>query len=76
MISREKTIIDSPMSEIEEFKAKVEAFIEEHEMTPTQFGKRFANDPLFVFQIRDGREPRTATRRKVLDALARLEEAA
>lgn len=64
------------MSEIDEFKATIEAFIERHEMTPTQFGKRFANDPLFVFQIRDGREPRTSTRRKVLDALGRLERAA
>lgn len=64
------------MSELDEFKSTVEHFIEANSMTPTQFGKRFASDPLFVFQLRNGREPRASTRRKVLDALKREEVAA
>lgn len=57
------------MTEIDEFKAKVESFIAEQAMTPTQFGKQFAGDPLFVFQLRDGREPRTQTRKRILSAM-------
>jgi homoserine dehydrogenase len=58
------------MSEIETFKAIVEAYIANNDtMTPTLFGKRFAGDPLFVFDLRNGREPRSTTRQKVLDAL-------
>jgi homoserine dehydrogenase len=57
------------MSEIETFKETVEAFIADRNITPTFFGKKFAGDPLFVFDLRQGREPRTATRQKVLDAM-------
>lgn len=57
------------MTEIDAFKAKVESFIAEQAMTPTQFGKQFAGDPLFVFQLRDGREPRTQTRQRILAAM-------
>jgi len=58
------------MSEIEHFKSAVEAFIAENDITPTSFGKKFANDPLFVFQLRQGREPRSGTRNKVLEAIS------
>lgn len=58
------------MNEIDVFKAEVEAFINAREMTPTQFGRQFAGDPLFVFQLRDGREPRTQTRQRILDAMS------
>lgn len=57
------------MTEIDAFKTKVEKFITEREMTPTQFGKQFAGDPLFVFQLRDGREPRSQTRQRIVDAM-------
>lgn len=57
------------MSEIETFKTTVEAFIKQKAITPTSFGKKYAGDPLFVFQLREGREPRTKTRQKVLDAI-------
>lgn len=57
------------MTEIETFKTKVETFISQREMTPTQFGKQFAGDPLFVFQLRDGREPRSQTRKRIVDAM-------
>lgn len=55
------------MSEIEAFRARVEAFISDRGWTPTRFGREAARDPLFVFQLRDGREPRSATRQRVSD---------
>lgn len=64
------------MSEIETFISTVESFIQKKEITPTFFGKKYAGDPLFVFQLRDGREPRSKTRQKVLDAISRDEVAA
>lgn len=57
------------LAEIDSFKSKVENFIEANEMTPTQFGKRFAGDPLFVFQLREGREPRSKTRQRIVEAM-------
>lgn len=54
---------------LDQFKSTVEDFLSKTGMTPTAFGKRFAGDPLFVFQLRDGREPREATREKVLAAM-------
>lgn len=53
------------MSEIDSFRARVETFIADHGWTPTRFGREAAKDPLFVFQLREGREPRSATRTKV-----------
>lgn len=66
---------DSPtkkwvMTEIEKFRNEVERYLSETGVTPTQFGKDFAGDPLFVFQLRKGREPRTETRQRILDAMA------
>lgn len=58
------------MTEIEKFREEVERFISAHEMTPTRFGKDFAGDPLFVFQLREGREPRTETRQRILVAIS------
>ena len=58
------------MSDVATFRDRVEAFIVKNDMTPTFFGKTFAGDPLFVFQIRAGREPRSATRERVLDAMS------
>lgn len=57
------------MSEIEAFKRQVEEFIVANDMTPTQFGKKFAGDPRFVFQLRDGREPRSQLRQRVVEAM-------
>lgn len=61
------------MAEIEAFKTQVEKFIAEREMTPTQFGKTFAGDPLFVFQLREGREPRSQTRQRIVTAMEAFE---
>ena len=63
------------MTELERFRDTIEKFIASSGMTPTQFGKEYAGDPLFVFQLRDGREPRTATRERILSAIPSREEA-
>lgn len=54
------------MTEIELFRQAVERFLSVEGITPTEFGKRFASDPKFVFDLRRGREPRTETRQKIL----------
>lgn len=54
---------------LDQFREQVESFIAQNRLTPTAFGKRYAADPLFVFQLRKGREPREATRDKILSAI-------
>jgi len=51
------------------FRNRVERYIAAHGLAPTAFGKAFAGDPNFVADLRSGREPREATKRKVLDAM-------
>lgn len=58
------------MSELERFRQAIEAYITKTGVSPTRFGKDFAGDPLFVFQLRDGREPRTETRQRILSAIS------
>ena len=53
-----------------EFVETVEAHIANTGMTPTSFGRKYAGDPLFVFQLREGREPREATRTKVIEGMS------
>ena len=64
------------MSEVNAFLAQIEEFIQEQNMTATEFGRRCAGDPLFVFQIRNGREPRAKTRERVLATMAEVREPA
>lgn len=55
---------------VEQFRAKVEGFLARQGMTPTEFGRQFASDPSFVFELREGREPREATRARVIEAMS------
>lgn len=48
---------------------RVEKFLKLRRMPPTRFGRDAVGDPGFVFALRDGREPRSATVRRVLDYL-------
>ena len=50
---------------------RVERFIKERRMPPTRFGREALGDPCFVFDLRDGRETRSATTKRVLDYLER-----
>lgn len=54
------------MSEQAEFLAQVERFLAETGCSPSRFGREFAADPLFVFNLRKGREPRSDTRNRIL----------
>jgi hypothetical protein len=40
---------------------KIEAFLRRTGMTATEFGRRAARDPRFVFDLRHGRTPRKRT---------------
>lgn len=57
------------MSDIQSFRQAVESFISARGWTPTRFGRTIAGDPLFVFDLREGREPRSETRNRILKAM-------
>jgi hypothetical protein len=44
---------------------KIETFLRRTRMPPAKFGRLAAHDPRFVFDLRDGREPRPKTERRV-----------
>jgi len=58
------------MSDIQSFRDAIEAFISARGWTATRFGRQMAGDPLFVFDLREGREPRSDTRARILKAMA------
>ena len=64
------------MSDIQSFREAVEAFISSRGWTATRFGRQMAGDPLFVFDLREGREPRSDTRARILKAMQDQAEAA
>ncbi len=57
------------MSDIQSFRDAIESFITSRGWTPTRFGRQIAGDPLFVFDLREGREPRSDTRARILKAM-------
>jgi homoserine dehydrogenase len=63
------------MSDIQSFREAVEAFISSRGWTATRFGRQMAGDPLFVFDLREGREPRSETRARILKAMQDQAEA-
>jgi len=44
---------------------EVEKFLNRSQTAPTRFGREVVGDPRFVFDLRNGREPRAATVRRV-----------
>ena len=64
------------MSDIQSFRQSVEGFIAARGWTPTRFGRTIAGDPLFVFDLREGREPRSDTRTRILKAMQEHADAA
>ncbi len=48
---------------------RIENFLKARRMPPTRFGRDALGDPCFVFDLRDGREPRSVTVARVLDYL-------
>lgn len=55
---------DPLLSAIEDFLAKTG-------MKPTRFGIEAANDPRLVFGLREGREPRSATAKRIREYMER-----
>lgn len=47
------------------FRAKVEAFLVQHRLPPSRFGRLSCNDSAFVITLRQGRELKLSTIRKV-----------
>lgn len=45
---------------------KVENFLRIRDIPPTRFGRAAMGDPRFVFDLRNGREPRPQTIQRVL----------
>lgn len=52
-------------------KAEIERYLAITEMKPTRFGILAAKDPRLVFDLRNGREPRSATMRRVTEFMSR-----
>lgn len=44
---------------------EIEGYIRRHDTTPARFGRDVVRDPRFVFDLRNGREPRAATEARV-----------
>lgn len=54
----------------------VERHLRAHSVPPSRFGRLVTGDPRFVFDLRRGREPRAATRDRVLAHIASAESQA
>ena len=44
---------------------KIEIFLRRTDMSPTRFSRLATRDPRFVFDLRQGREPRRRTEKRV-----------
>lgn len=55
----------------EALRAEIERYLLITGMKPTRFGMEAARDPRFVFDLRDGREPRRATMQRVVEFMSR-----
>ncbi|WP_156257086.1 hypothetical protein [Sandarakinorhabdus oryzae] len=53
----------------------VERHLRALNVPPSRFGRQVTGDPRFVFDLRRGREPRAATRERVLAHIAKSEAA-
>ena len=49
---------------------QIEKYLESTGTAPTRFGRESIGDPRFVFDLRDGREPRAVTAERVLCFIA------
>ncbi|OHT19067.1 hypothetical protein BHE75_01049 [Sphingomonas haloaromaticamans] len=54
----------------------IERHLRRNRVPPTRFGREAVNDPRFVLDLRRGREPRAATRDRVLAYIAMHREQA
>jgi hypothetical protein len=54
---------------------RVELHLHQTRTPPARFGRDALGDPNFVFDLKDGREPRSKTRKKVMAYIADREAA-
>ena len=52
---------------------RIERHMKERRIPPARFGRDAVNDPCFVFDLRDGREPRARTVERVVAYLQAVE---
>ncbi|HYI64031.1 MAG TPA: hypothetical protein VEW71_04015 [Allosphingosinicella sp.] len=52
---------------------RIELYLRRNRMSPTRFGRETVNDPRFVFDLRNGRELRETTAKRVSSWLDRRE---
>jgi hypothetical protein len=53
---------------------RIERHLRQSGTPPTRFGRNAVRDPRFVFDLRNGREPRSSTASRVAAYLDRLEQ--
>ena len=53
---------------------RIERHLKQSRTPPTKFGRMAVRDPRFVFDLRNGREPRAETTRRVTAYLERVEQ--
>jgi hypothetical protein len=56
-----------------ELLRRIETYLARSATRPARFGRAAMGDPCFVFDLRNGREPRPATVRRVIAWLDRAE---
>jgi hypothetical protein len=59
----------------EHFLSKVESFLKESGIKPTEFGRQAIGDPSFILNLRRGRSPTLITADKIMTFIARSEAA-
>lgn len=52
---------------------RIEKYLRRTGMPPTRFGREAVRDPRFVFDLRNGRDPRAPTRARIVAWLDRKE---
>jgi hypothetical protein len=48
---------------------RIERHLRRRRMSPTRFGREAVGDPNLISQLKDGREPRSATVQRIVDYL-------
>jgi hypothetical protein len=54
---------------IDQFRARVAAYLKRKKIAPTAFSRRVMKDPAWYFRLMAGAEPKERTRNKVLEAM-------
>ena len=72
-MEREAESLETNKEYIVHLLREVEKFLRQNETAPTRFGREAVGDPRFVFDLRNGRDPRPRTVERVLAYLEALQ---